>query len=86
MVTIYGARSTAEAMIARVQRMHDLVAGTHAEVSLGSFPPILILIDALAGALAAASVHRERLAAHLPRGVQSRSEGSARQLSRSSKG
>ena len=28
MVTIYGARSTAEAMIARVRRMHDLVAGT----------------------------------------------------------
>lgn len=28
MVTIYGARSTAEPMIARVRRMHDLVAGT----------------------------------------------------------
>ena len=28
MVTIYGARGTAEAMIARVRRMHDLVAGT----------------------------------------------------------
>jgi uncharacterized protein (DUF2236 family) len=28
MVTIYGARSTAEAMIARVRRMHDRVAGT----------------------------------------------------------
>ena len=28
MVTIYGARSTAEAVIARVRRMHDLVAGT----------------------------------------------------------
>jgi len=28
MVTIYGARSTAEAMIARVRRMHDEVAGT----------------------------------------------------------
>jgi uncharacterized protein (DUF2236 family) len=28
MVTIYGACSTAEAMIARVRRMHDLVAGT----------------------------------------------------------
>jgi uncharacterized protein (DUF2236 family) len=28
MVTIYGARSTAEAMIARVRRMHDSVAGT----------------------------------------------------------
>jgi uncharacterized protein (DUF2236 family) len=28
MVTIYGARSTAEATIARVRRMHDLVAGT----------------------------------------------------------
>ena len=28
MVTIYGARSMAEAMIARIRRMHDLVAGT----------------------------------------------------------
>ena len=28
MVTIYGARSAAEAMIARVRRMHDTVAGT----------------------------------------------------------
>ena len=28
MVTIYGARSTAEAMIARVRRIHDRVAGT----------------------------------------------------------
>jgi uncharacterized protein (DUF2236 family) len=28
MVTIYGARSTAEAMIARIRRMHDKVAGT----------------------------------------------------------
>jgi uncharacterized protein (DUF2236 family) len=28
MVTVYGARSTAEAMIARVRRMHDKVAGT----------------------------------------------------------
>jgi uncharacterized protein (DUF2236 family) len=28
MVTIYGARSTAEAMIARVRRMHDAVSGT----------------------------------------------------------
>jgi uncharacterized protein (DUF2236 family) len=28
MVTIYGPRSTAEAMIARVRRMHDAVAGT----------------------------------------------------------
>jgi uncharacterized protein (DUF2236 family) len=28
MVTIYGARSTAEAMIARIRRMHDMVAGT----------------------------------------------------------
>src|SRR5215813_10569906 len=30
MVTVYGARSTAEAMIARVRRMHDMVAGTTA--------------------------------------------------------
>ena len=28
MVTVYGARSTAEAMIARVWRMHEMVAGT----------------------------------------------------------
>ena len=28
MVTVYGARGTAEAMIARVRRMHDMVAGT----------------------------------------------------------
>jgi hypothetical protein len=27
------------------------VAGTHAEVSLGSFPPFLIVIDAVAGAV-----------------------------------
>jgi uncharacterized protein (DUF2236 family) len=27
MVTVYGARSTAEAMIARVRRMHDMVGG-----------------------------------------------------------
>jgi hypothetical protein len=30
------------------------VAGTRAEVSLGSFPPIVILIDAIAGAILAA--------------------------------
>ncbi len=30
------------------------VAGTHAEVSLGSFPPLVILIDAIAGAILAA--------------------------------
>jgi uncharacterized protein (DUF2236 family) len=28
MVTVYGARSVAEPMIARVRRMHDMVAGT----------------------------------------------------------
>ena len=28
MVTVYGPRSTAEAMIAGVRRMHDRVAGT----------------------------------------------------------
>jgi uncharacterized protein (DUF2236 family) len=28
MVTVYGAHSTAEAMIARVRRMHDRIAGT----------------------------------------------------------
>jgi uncharacterized protein (DUF2236 family) len=28
MVTIYGARSNAEAMIARIRRMHDGVAGS----------------------------------------------------------
>lgn len=39
------------------------VAGTHAEVSLGSFPPIVILIDAIAGAILAAiggSISRAR--------------------------
>jgi uncharacterized protein (DUF2236 family) len=30
MVTIYGARSTAESMIARIRRMHEMVAGTTA--------------------------------------------------------
>src|SRR5215467_1576540 len=30
MVTIYGARSTAEPMIARIRRMHEMVAGTTA--------------------------------------------------------
>jgi hypothetical protein len=30
------------------------VAGTHAEASLGSFPPLVILIDAIAGAILAA--------------------------------
>ncbi|HEY7257020.1 MAG TPA: hypothetical protein VH476_10095 [Solirubrobacterales bacterium] len=30
------------------------VAGTHAEVSLGSFPPFVILIDAIAGGILAA--------------------------------
>jgi hypothetical protein len=30
------------------------VAGTHAEVSLGGFPPIVILIDAIIGAILAA--------------------------------
>ena len=30
------------------------VAGTHAEVSLGGFPPIVILIDAIVGAILAA--------------------------------
>src|ERR1700745_1811755 len=28
MVTVYGARSTAEPMIARIRRMHEMVAGT----------------------------------------------------------
>jgi uncharacterized protein (DUF2236 family) len=30
MVTVYGARSTAETMIARIRRMHDTIAGTAA--------------------------------------------------------
>src|SRR5439155_25340913 len=30
MVTIYGARSTAESMIVRIRRMHEMVAGTTA--------------------------------------------------------
>src|SRR5215216_7718343 len=43
MVTIYGARSTAEAMIARVRRMHDMDAGTtpSGEVYCANDPELL---------------------------------------------
>jgi len=43
MVTIYGARSTAEALIARVRRMHDRVAGTtpSGEVYCANDPELL---------------------------------------------
>ena len=43
MATIYGARSTAEAMITRVRRMHDMVAGTtpSGEVYCANDPELL---------------------------------------------
>jgi uncharacterized protein (DUF2236 family) len=43
MVTIYGARRTAEVMITRVRRMHDMVAGTTptGEVYRASDPELL---------------------------------------------
>jgi uncharacterized protein (DUF2236 family) len=43
MVTVYGARGTAEAMIARVRRMHDRIAGTtpSGEVYSASDPELL---------------------------------------------
>jgi uncharacterized protein (DUF2236 family) len=43
MVTIYGARSTAEAMIARIQRMHEMVAGktTSGEAYRANEPDLL---------------------------------------------
>jgi len=50
MVTIYGARSTAEAMIARVQRMHDAVAGTtpSGEAYRANDPELLTWVQATA--------------------------------------
>jgi uncharacterized protein (DUF2236 family) len=50
MVTIYGARSTAEAMIARVRRMHDMVAGTtpSGEAYCANDPELLSWVQATA--------------------------------------
>jgi hypothetical protein len=44
------------------------IAGTHAKVSLGSFPPLLIVIDAIAGMLLGA------LGGRLARGLRERQE------------
>jgi hypothetical protein len=50
MVTIYGARSAAEAMIARVRRMHDMVAGTtpSGEAYCANDPELLNWVQATA--------------------------------------
>ncbi len=50
MVTIYGARSTAEAMIASVRRMHDVVAGTtpSGEAYCANDPELLTWVQATA--------------------------------------
>src|ERR1700688_1681318 len=50
MVTIYGARSTAEVMIARVRRMHDMVAGTtpSGEAYCANDPELLSCVHATA--------------------------------------
>jgi uncharacterized protein (DUF2236 family) len=50
MVTIYGARSAAEAMIARVRRMHDMVAGTtpSGEAYCANDPELLSWVQATA--------------------------------------
>jgi uncharacterized protein (DUF2236 family) len=50
MVTIYGARSTAEAAIARIRRMHDAVAGTtpRGEAYYASDPELLNWVQATA--------------------------------------
>ena len=50
MVTIYGARSLAEAMIARVRRMHDMVAGTtpSGEAYCANDPELLNWVQATA--------------------------------------
>jgi uncharacterized protein (DUF2236 family) len=50
MVTIYGARSNAEAMIARVRRMHDLVVGTtpSGQVYYANDPELLNWVHATA--------------------------------------
>jgi len=50
MVTIYGARGTAEAMIARVRRMHDVVAGTtpSGEVYHANDPELLTWVQGTA--------------------------------------
>jgi hypothetical protein len=48
------------------------IAGTHAKVSLGSFPPFLIVIDAIAGMLLGA------LGGRIARGMRERDEGAAK--------
>ena len=50
MVTIYGARSTAEAMTARVRRMHDMVVGTtpSGEAYCANNPELLNWVQATA--------------------------------------
>ena len=50
MVTIYGARSTAEALIARVRRMHDAVSGTtpSGEAYFANDPELLNWVHATA--------------------------------------
>lgn len=48
------------------------IAGTHAKVSLGSFPPFLIVIDAIAGMFLGA------LGGRIARGMREREQGSAK--------
>jgi uncharacterized protein (DUF2236 family) len=50
MVTIYGARSTSEALIARVRRMHDIVAGTtpSGEAYCANDPEVLTWVQSTA--------------------------------------
>jgi apolipoprotein N-acyltransferase len=48
------------------------IAGTHAKVSLGSFPPFLIVIDAIAGMFLGA------LGGRIARGMRERDEGAAK--------
>jgi hypothetical protein len=45
------------------------IAGTHAKVSLGSFPPLLIVVDAIAGIFLGA------LGGRLARGIREREHG-----------
>ncbi|HTA05136.1 MAG TPA: hypothetical protein VK774_02135 [Solirubrobacteraceae bacterium] len=48
------------------------IAGTHAKVSLGGFPPFLIVIDAIAGMFLGA------LGGRIARGMRERDEGTAK--------
>jgi apolipoprotein N-acyltransferase len=48
------------------------IAGTHAKVSLGSFPPFLIVIDAIAGMFLGA------LGGRIARGMREREQGAAK--------